>query len=265
MEHRDDKIEIRLTDTGYTKSANRYMQQESIPYGCVVCRVLNKLYGNPQIPEFFSPDIKSKLESLRRITASIKSNNMRTRLDYAFGKTLRKIVDDRKNYRVEYDKTTALFDGTVEIKYIWNSTSGHIEQVLYVDSMNDLIMYDIGKVLERDIKINQCGCGRYFIPGRTSEKYCSEHRKEFARKTSRENLKNNRCASLHKEIYDRLNKYCKAHSTDKAAANRLNDYLSKQTELKREYKVGEITENQYFAALQELDKMYRLKGRAKRD
>lgn len=265
MEPRDDRIEIRLTDTGYIKSANRYMPQESMPYGFVVCRVLNKLYGNPELPEFFSSKTRRQIEALNRVTASIRSSKLRIDLDYAFGRTLRKIVDDRKNYRVEYDKTEALFGGSVEIKYIWNGTSGHIEQVLYVDSVNDLIMYDIGKVLERDIKINRCDCGRYFIPGRTSEKYCSEHRKEFARKTSRENLKNNRCAYLHKEIYDRLNKYCKVHSTDKAAANRLNDYLSKQTELKREYRAGEITENQYFAALQELDKMYRLKGQAKRD
>lgn len=259
-----DKPAFEFSDDGYSYFCAGNMRK--IPYGDIVCYALNERFGRPVLLKTGNQSIDKLREALSRISVHTKNLNIFRDLGNPLIKNLQKIVTDCEHYVIEYGKTSAIFySRPVEMQAFWDSENRKVVQRIYTDNMEDLLLYDIGIVLERDIPICRCYCTRYFVGNRWGQKYCPEHRTEGASKTSRKNLKNNRCASLHKSIYDRLYKYKETHMTDAAAAKRFDEYWSAQSELKKEYQAGVITEEQYYDSLKILDERYRLKKRRKRD
>lgn len=259
-----DKPAFEFSDDGYFYYCAGAVRK--ILYGDIVCHALNARFGKPDFYKTGNQKIDRLKEVLSDLSVQAKGSKIKLALGSPLIKNLPKIVTDRKHYTIEYGKLQAIFHSKpVEMQAFWDSNNQKIVQRIYTDDMEDLLLYDIGIVLERNIPICQCACRRYFVGHRWGQKYCPEHRIEGAHKASRENLKNNRCASLHKTIYDRLHRYQSEHMTDVAAAKRLNDYLLAQGKSKKAYQTGEITEEQYYNLLEALNKQYRLRERRKRD
>lgn len=253
-----DKPAFEFGDDGYlcSYSGNSHL----IRYGDIVCHALNERFGKPYFLKTGNPKMDRLREALSDMSVQIKGSKLQLALGNPLIKNLQKIVTDREHYIVEYSKTSAIFHSKpVEMQAFWDSGKRKIVQRIYTDDMEDLLLYDIGIVLERNIPICQCYCKRYFVGSRWGQKYCPEHKVEGARRASRENLKNTRCSSLHKKISNRLYKYKEDHMTDKAAAKRFEEYYLEQSGLKRKYRAGVITEAQYYNSLTELDKKYKLK------
>jgi len=255
---------IYLMDDGYLQNPDYPTFSESIPFGGIVCKILNKYYGNPELPKYLkslNKQTKKRMEALNRAAVTARSFSVFLR---PWVSKLQEIVTDRQQY-VERLKTNPpsdnLFPKSITVEHFWDNERCAVGEKLYVGDHEDLLVYDIGKTLERNIPIHQCYCGRYFIPSRKSEKYCLEHRADGAKKTRLENLKNNRCAALHKKIYDRLVRNADYYNQNNDKTRRLNEYEDAHTEIKSRYKSGEITEVQYYDWLCDADLHYRIRAK----
>lgn len=243
-----DKPAFEIVSKGYLEHYGDHT--ELVPYGAVVCHTLNKWFGLPETPQYLK-DAPAKQKRLHETLSRIRPVPILAELKDPRLKDLKKIVTDRDNYSLEYGRVEALFhENVIEVQSLWDSERQQVIQRLYTDNIDDLLLYDVGVVLERRIIIRQCYCGRYFIVGRGSRKYCSEHSKEGADKARYQNRKNDRCKSLYCKIYNRLRvaPYC-GFDAFNSEYNRL---LSLEAS-------GKITEEEKFLALQELDEKYRLR------
>lgn len=254
-----NKKAFELSKDGYFMSYAGHT--ELVYYGAIVCRALNKWFGLPESPQYLKDGpskLKRQLEALHKILTS--SYNRYPALvelkDYRL-KNLKKIVTDRDNYILEYNRLTAQFNSKViEVQLFWDSERRQVAQRMYTDDIDDLLLYDIGKVLELGIVIRQCSvCGRYFVVGKGGRKYCSEHGKEGANKARYNNRKEDRCKYLYYKICNRLR--VAPYAGFDAFNAEYNQLLASESS-------GEITEDEKYAALQELDKKYRQRKKRER-
>lgn len=249
-----EQMLIYFLEDGYLQNPNIPPFAEKIPYGGIVCKVLNKYYGNPEIRSTNKRMVA--LESaMNKITAT---TGKYAALFDVWVSDLRLIVSDRGKYMEglhKGGKRIGLTPKNVTINYYWDNEKQAIDQQAYIHDLEDLLVYDIGKVLDRNININQCYCGRYFM-GRKGMKYCQEHRNEGTKNARKENLQKYRCRKLHKKINDRLLRSDSYHFGKYDPRSRQPKYYAEYEPLKYSYAHGEISEPEFYAALCELSEKY---------
>lgn len=254
-----NKQAFELTKNGYRKFFGE--DKELIYYGAIVCQALNKWFGLPETPHYLknAPDkLKKQFAALHTAVASAYNKNpILVELKDRRLMNLKKIVTDRDNYALEYGSLTAQFNSErIEVQLFWDGERKQVAQRIYTDNIDDLLLYDIGKVLELGIVIRQCSvCGRYFVVGKGGRKYCSEHGSKGANKARYNNRQNDRCKYLYCKIYNRL--WAAPYDGFDAFKDEYNKLLALES-------AGEITEDEKYTALQELDKKYRLRRERRR-
>lgn len=260
-----DKQIFELSKNGYLKYCGGHTG-ESVYYGAIVCHTINKWFGLPETSQYLkdAPDrIKKLKEAMQRATASAhcKYPYMLELKDPRL-KNILKLVTDRDNYALEYGSLTAHFDSTaIEVRLYWDSAKKQVKQRLYVDDVDDLLLYDIGKVLELGIVIRQCPvCGRYFVVGKGGRKYCSEHSKEGANKARYKNRIADERKAIHQRVCNRIRAakygYGDVNDTIKTFNSQYSAIIALETS-------GKKTADETLVALRELDDKYR--QRKKRD
>ena len=246
----EEKILVQFQSEGYVINPNHSELSKSICYGGIVIEVLNKYYGNTVKSD--NKDI-AKIQELQNILSRSAISSVTSLFDPWLG-NLPLIASDRERFAKQLsDKRSHILVSprTVTIEYYWDKARQTIGQQAYIEKIDDLLVYDICKVLETNMPIKQCYCGRYFIASRTSMKYCQEHRIEGQRITRQENLKNNRCRKKHKQIKDRLYQSDSRRKTDIGA---YNQYLLEYDLAFEQYRSGEMTEPEFYEFLCEMDR-----------
>ena len=114
----------------------------------------------PETPQYMkdAPNgLKERIDGLHRAFASYYSKHPAlVELKDRRLTNLRKIVTDRDNYALEYNRLTAQFDSNViEIQLFWDGERKQAVQRIYTNKIDDLLLYDIAKVLELGIVIRQ--------------------------------------------------------------------------------------------------------------
>ena len=260
MSRAPDKKAFELTKNGYLMSYKGYT--DSMYYGYIVCHALNKWYGMPETPQYLK-DAPSKSKKLheaihKAVTSSYNKFPALVELKDPRLKNLRKIVTDRDSYILEYGRLTAQFSSKViEVQLFWDGERKQVIQRMYTDDIDDLLLYDIAKVLERGIVIRQCPyneCGRYFVVGKGGRKYCSEHGKAGANQTRYRNRRDDECKTLYYKIYNRLLA---------TSAERFEKFCSEYNQLIALESSRKITEEEKLARLHELDDKYRQRKKYK--
>lgn len=248
----EEKILVQFQSEGYVINPNHPELSKSICYGGIVVEILNKYYGNTVKSDNMGI---AKIQELQNML-SRSTINFTSLVDPWLG-NLPLIASDRARFVKQISdkrKQIIISPRTVEIEYYWDKDRQAIGQQAYVEKIDDLLAYDICKVLESNMVIKQCYCERYFIAGRKSMKYCQEHRAEGQRITRQENLKNDRCRKKHKQIKDRLYQPDSRRKTDIGVRNQ---YLKEYDLALEQYESGGMTEPDFYEFLCEMDRKYR--------
>lgn len=123
------------------------------------------------------------------------------------------------------------FSKSMELKYTIipnidekNSTY-FFQEIFKIDRLNDFMMFDILKIIERNININICdNCSKYFIPkNKSNEKYCNnifENGKTCKEVSYQIKLNNNEADKIYRNAYKTQN------------AKKQRNYYIKNIELK---------------------------------
>lgn len=155
-----EKIEVHITDTGYLMNPKIQYFSYEIPFGGIVKEALEKYY-NQQTKDY----IKS-LGKPEQLKAALKQSGGRISkkiLNQSIG-MLPLLMSDREQFISSFSSADTLFPNRVEVLNIWDKSTKRIVQVFYITGHEDLLLYDIGQVIERGIYIRPCAyCGRYFI------------------------------------------------------------------------------------------------------
>lgn len=260
-----DKQAFELSQNGYLKYCDG-RPEEPIYYGAIVCHAINKWFGLPETPQHLKNApvrLKKLMEAWQRAAAPAHC-----RYPYILElkdrrlKNILKLVTDRDSYALEYGSLTAQFNSEViEVQLYWDSKRKQVKQRMYVDDMDDLLLYDIGKVLELEIVIRKCPvCGRYFVVGKGGRKYCSEHSKEGANKARYRNRIADERKAIHQRVCNRIRAAKYGYGDVNATIKEFNSQYGAIIALEA---TGQKTQNETLMALRELDDKYR--QRKKRD
>lgn len=256
----DDKIQVIISKDGYILNRDGAYScfRQDIPFGGIVFEVLNTYYGNPEcnktntvLPSAFPMKIRKALQPVHRIGAVLTTPII---------EKLPELITDRDSFITfmnDENKNKHLFPLYVSEKQTWNSTMGG-ERELYIREIADLLLYDISKVIELNIYIKQCAyCGEYFFASSKRQKYCRDHMEAGANKARIEKRKNDRCEQLVVRItarlYERSIRTVGDYSGSIRYENEYNEFLKKNRKWKTAYTAGEITEQEYYTLLKEVD------------
>lgn len=251
-----NKIHIRITGDGYLINPDYPIAHQKLPFGEIVRRNMSAYHERQskvpleRLADVGQSSVSDKIAILKRATNLAKTGGIRARIDEAI-KYLPLLMENRAEFlRVFSPNLSTLFSNPIEVKNIWNTAEKKIVQELYVLDLDDLLLYDIGKVIEYNIYIFPCAyCGEYFIRKRKQERYCSAHRKIGQEETRKKNFEADRCRKLGKKIYDRLkNRYDKQRDATLSARyqQELYAYRDEWEELRDKYNAGLISEKQFY-------------------
>lgn len=253
-----EKIEVHITDTGYLINPKSKSFSYQIPFGGIVKEALEKYYN--QRKEDYIKSL-GKSDQLRAALNQINGSSIKKILDQSIRK-LPLLMSDREQFINSFSSADTLFPNKIEVLNVWDSATKKIVQVFYITKHDDLLLYDIVKVIEAGIYIRPCDfCGEYFIQKLKQEKYCPAHHQAGQKKTRRMNFEADRCRKLGKKIYDRLkNRYDK--QGDVALSIRyqqeLYAYRDEWEKLRDQYYAGLISEDQFYSWLDSQDKKTRI-------
>lgn len=255
MSRAPDKKAFELAKNGYLMSYGGHT--DLVYYGYIVCHALNKWFGLPETPQYLkgaSSQSKKLREAIHKIaTSTYNKFPALAELKDPRLRNLKKIVTDRDNYTLEYSRLTAQFNHNIfEVQLFWDGERKQVIQRMYTNDIDDLLLYDIAKVLERGIIIRQCpydGCGHYFVVGKGGRKYCSEHKEAGANQTRYRNRRDDECKNLHQTVCNRIRGakygYGDVNETVKRFNNEYNAIIMS-------WYAGELTEEEKLAKLHEL-------------
>lgn len=131
-------------------------------------------------------------------------------------------------------------------------------QIVYiVDKIDDLLLHDLYMSVEKDVKFDLCNyCNKIYIRTGKNE-YCSECKTKGNNiKIKLINLNNDRCARLHKKIYNLLNS--RSQTRDSIQQGRYDvlkqDFLYSSDEWRENIKQGIAIEESYYEWLLDFQK-----------
>lgn len=253
MEQEDKRFPIMINRDGYICNKEIGFAREDIPFGGIVCLVLNKYYGIPECRKSNTGFQLTYLAELRKVAQP------GLRLAATFTpiiEKLPKLVTDRDGFVAFMNDTSKrkyLSPPTVLVKQTWSAATSSGEQEIFVKGIDDLLIYDISEVLKQNISIKQCYCGKYFVASRKNQVYCPEHKQAGANKTRLEKRKTDRCTELSDRIksrlYMRTQRPCDSPEKDIEATQVYENFKCERKTWKAAYKAGEITESEYYDLL----------------
>lgn len=255
----EEKIKVLITSSGYMIHPDISWLCREEPFGFIVHQALEKYHNN----ETHTVPATRKTDILTQMSTKIYGSSFKATVDPRI-RSLPLLMSDRDQFVASF--TTGLdsfFSNNIEVHNTWNPQKRTVCQELYVQSEEDLLLYDIGKVIERGIYFRSCAfCGKWFLRKRKQEKYCLDHRIEGQKKTREQNFKANRCSRLKKKICDRLKN--RVNGGQVAARSSilektdLDKFLAVLYEQEDKYKQGHITEQDFYEWLVEQDEINRI-------
>ena len=252
------KATIQLVEDGYIQDPQFPEYRKKIPFGGIVCRLLNERYGVSAAHKLLQENTTAAI--LHCLRSEVKKGSIENKLDPVLS-ILPLISENRDEFAKNFSSSavSSVLSGMPTVQFGWDGTA--ITMTFEINNLYDLAIFDIGKVLERNIKIMRCKrCGKYLVPIHGNEKYCSECRDKGIEITRKENFKNNRIAQERKRIYDllyRRSSQCRKQALIVAAERDLEQFKLDDKQKRNQHKNGALTEEEYYAWLSDRRTQYR--------
>lgn len=226
-------LRVEITDKGFSlyklNEKDEYEKDEQLSYGDITCKYLNEEY----------------FKSIKVI------NNDLSKAINHLGPPIIEIVTDREHFASHMPAYSLWMSNKISITYFYDNTLNKGVGILTVNDWKDLLGCDLCKILEYGVIIKKCACCEIYFPSKHPKaKYCKKHQEEGARRTKYANVKNDRCASLAKKIYNRL--YRNEDYHDRSDRTYVL-FSADNGKYKSRYRSGSITEQQYYDWLLKMD------------
>lgn len=249
---------IHVVKDGYIQDPQFPEYRKKIPFGGIVCRLLNERYGVSEAHKLLHENTTAAI--LHCLRSEVKRGSIENKLDPVLS-ILPLISENRDEFAKNFSPSavSSVLSGMPTVQFGWDGNQ--ITATFQIDKLYDLIYFDIGKTLELQISIVKCKhCGKYFVPIHGNVRYCIECRDEGIAITRKENFKNNRIAQERKRIYDMLYRrigQCRKQALIVAAERDSEQFKLDDKQKRNQYKRGEITEEEYYAWLSDRRTKYR--------